>query len=105
MRGPVLLKAGAATHELRFTTNALCWLEEVSGRGLNDLVGSFQADARLTDVRLILCAALGMKDPALAGDVIDDAGLVAVSEAIGKALKLAFPDVDEGDVKKVTAAA
>lgn len=103
----MLLRAGEASHELRFTTNALCWLEEVSGRSVNDIVGSFATNARIGDVRLLLCAALGLKEPCAAGDVMDAAGLAETSEAIGKALKLAFPDAteDEAGGKKKTAAA
>lgn len=102
----MLLKAGEATHELRLTTNALCWLEEVSGKSVGQALQSLgDGSVRMTDLRLLVCAAAGLKDPAAAGDLIDAAGLAATIEALGAAVAAAFPEADEESGKKRTAAA
>jgi hypothetical protein len=105
MRGTVILKAGEDTHELRFTTNALCWLEEVTGKPVAEAMQSLGgASVRMTDLRLLVCAAAGFKDPASAGDLIDAAGITATMEALARAVEAAFPDA-EASAKKTVAAA
>jgi hypothetical protein len=94
MRGRVLLTAGERSVELRFTTNAICRLEEVSGRTISDFVRALDGNVSLRDVRMLVWVASGVAELDEAGAIIDDAGLGATVEAIGGALTAAFPDAD-----------
>lgn len=91
-----MLAAGEQQVALRFTTNRLCWLEEVTGKPVAELVAELGGGkVRFADFRLIVAAAAGLDDVEAAGDIIDDAGMEATSIAIGQALEAAFPDVKD----------
>lgn len=105
MRGAVLLQAGARSVELRLTTNRLCWLEDVTGKAVGDIFKALSGEMKMNDLRLLLQAAAGLPDdPQAAGDIIDDAGINAVAEALGKAAEAAFPQAGADEKKKLTAA-
>ncbi len=104
MRGRVYLKAGERDIELRFTTNALCRLEEASGRSVSAVVQGMSSDMRIADLRLLVWAAANLETVDEAGDIIDEAGFTATVEAIGRTVEAAFPDAAPGG-KKVRPAA
>ena len=104
MRGRVVLRAGERDIELRLSTNALCRIEEVSGKAIGALIAGLSgAEIRLSDLRFLVMGAAGVSLDE-AGDLIDEAGLQAAVEAIGKAIEAAFPTA-EPDAKKKAAAA
>ena len=90
--GEVAFKAADAEYTLKFSTNAICELEELLNRGLNEIVSDLE---RLSTVRALLWAGLRAKHPdvtlKMAGEIIDKSGMVAATDVIGTALKAAFP--------------
>lgn len=105
MRGRVILRAGDTDVELRLTTNALCRIEEVSGRSVSAVMdGLSGANVRVSDLRLLVMAAAGFESLAEAGDLIDAAGLAQSVEAIGRAVEAAFAPAGEPAKKKAAAA-
>lgn len=103
-KGEVELEAGDSVYTLRFSTNAICSLEDDLGVGINEL-GEKMGDPsqfKLSMLRSIVRACLTDKVTAeAAGNIIDAAGIEATGEAIGKAFQAAFPDVkaSEGNGK------
>lgn len=99
-RGEVAFKVADAEYTLKFSTNAICELEERLDKGLNVIVANME---RLTTVRALLWAGLRAKHPEVtiqqAGEMIDRSGMAAATEIIGKALTAAFPPVDEAAPK------
>ena len=97
-RGEVAFKVADAEYTLRFSTNAICELEDRLDKGLNVIVANME---RLSTVRALLWAGLRAKHPevtmAQAGEVIDACGMAAATEIIGKALTAAFPQAEAGD--------
>lgn len=80
-RGEVPFVSGGKSYVLKMTSNAMCELESVSGRTLQEIATAI-ADPdtrRMTDVRLFLWAMLRHHHPELAvehvGPLIDDAGM------------------------------
>lgn len=100
-RGEVTFKVGAARYTLKFSTNAICELEEHLDLGLNSIVANME---RLTTVRALLWAGLRAHHPEMtisgAGELIDKCGMTEATEVIGKALTAAFP-AKEGNVPNV----
>jgi hypothetical protein len=94
-KGEVELEAGADVYTLRFSTNAICSLEDDLGMGINEIGGLLgdPANFRMSTFRTIVKACVvGNVTHEQAGDIIDAAGLEAVGAAIGKAFETAFPD-------------
>lgn len=91
-RGEVALKVGDLDYTLKFSTNAICELEDHLNRGLNEIVSDLE---RLSVVRALLWAGLRSNHPELtlkmAGDIIDKCGMPAAVDHVGTALRLAFP--------------
>lgn len=85
-----------AEYTLKFSTNAICELEERLDKGLNTIIANME---RVATVRALLWAGLRAHHPdvtiATAGELIDLAGVAPVTEAIGKALTAAFPKVSD----------
>jgi hypothetical protein len=97
MRGGVTFDALGGTWEAKFTTNAICRVEERSGRGLEDVLADVSAPGKRTlAYRLLLWAALGGVTIEAAGEIMDDLGMVEVDRIISAALRAAFP-VPDGD--------
>lgn len=88
----VTLKVADAEYILKYSTNAICELEDLLNKGLNEIVSDL---ARLSTVRAMLWAGLRAKQPDVtiksAGEIIDKCGMVAATDVIGKALNVAFP--------------
>ncbi len=90
-RGEAKFKVGAKEYKIRFSLNVLCSLEEELGRPLTDLVLEWsQEKVSLSDVRKMIRAALTPNHPEItlegAGDLMEEAGLETVLEALTTAL-------------------
>lgn len=101
-KGEVALNAGDKTYSIRFSTNALASIEDVLDMGVSEVIGAMQGSVKIGTLRAVLWGGLqsSHKGTSLldAGDIIDAAGVAVASEAISKALQLAFP-VPEGGAK------
>lgn len=105
IRGGVTFDALGKPWEARFTTNAVCRVEERAGKALEDVLADVTVPGRRTlAFRLLLWAAIGGVTIETAGDIMDDLGLVEVDRIISAALRAAFPQ-PEGDAGNVEAAA
>lgn len=95
VRSEVAFKVEDVEYTLKFSTNAMCELEERLNKGLNAIVGNME---RLSTVRALLWAGLQSKHPDItmqkAGEIIDQCGMPAATAIIGKALNAAFPRED-----------
>jgi hypothetical protein len=93
-KGEVALPAGDQTYTLKLGTNALAELTGMLSIGLAEVQSALSA-GRVDVIRAVMWAAL-RKHHSLnlmeVGDLIDDVGFDAALEAVGNALKLAFPE-------------
>lgn len=91
-RGEIALKVGDTAYTLKFSTNAICELEDHLDKGINVIVSNME---RVTTVRALLWAGLRAQYPditiAKAGEMIDRVGMAKATDVIGKALAAAFP--------------
>ena len=97
--GEVAFHTADAEYTLKFSTNAICEMEDRINKGLSSIV---QGMDRLSHVRALLWASLRAKHPDVsmekAGAIIDLAGMKETTVAIGKALEAYFPKAsEEGD--------
>lgn len=101
-RGEVSFKVADTRYTLKFSTNAICELEEHLNKGLNVIVANME---RLTTVRALLWAGLRAKHPDMtiekAGELIDRCGMAEATEVIGKALTAAFPPPKDSEAPNV----
>ena len=101
-RGEVAFRVADTDYNLKYSTNAICELEDYLDKGLNTIVANME---RLTTVRALLWAGMRAHHPEVtlkqAGDMIDRVGMAPATEAIGKALTAAFPPATEGDAPNV----
>lgn len=95
-KGEVDLKAGDKTYKFRLTTNVLCEMEDHFGKTFNEVMAELGDKPSMKGMREIVRFALSENEPApdakQAGEIIDEAGSLAVTEALKKAIKLAFPE-------------
>jgi hypothetical protein len=98
-KGEVELKAGEQTYTLRFSIDAICSLEAMSGKPFAVAAAEMAdpAKASMTLVRMLLCAGLQERHPELslkdAGELIIPAGgMGKVTEKVFEAFALAFPE-------------
>jgi hypothetical protein len=92
MRGGVTFDALGKPREFKFTTNAICRLEERAVKSLQDvLADTAEGGRRTVAFRLLMWAGLGDLTLDDAGDIMDDIGLAEVDRIIAEGLKLAFP--------------
>jgi hypothetical protein len=98
-RGQVDLKAGEATYRLSFSINALCEIEDATGKSVNELAAEMGGAPRLSLIRVLLWGALRDHHEEVtlkqAGEIAGEAGMAETGEAIGNAFALAFPDAKE----------
>lgn len=96
MARSVKFEAGGEKYTLCFSFNALCLLEEDTGKGIADL---FVDNMSMSSIRAMIWAGLQDEHEGLtkkqAGDVIDAAGIDAMKDHMANALKAAFPDMVE----------
>lgn len=102
VRGQVSLKAGDTIYTLCLSANAMCSLEEHTGRDIGDIASSLNGNGvSMIMVRSLVWAALQDHHPDIdikgAGRVITEAGMPACMEAIGVAFQRAFPDAEVKD--------
>ncbi len=96
MRGGVTFDALGQPYELRFTTNAICRLEERSGQSLEALLSDTTvAGKKNLSYRLLLWAAIGGITLEAAGDIMDDLGGAEVDRILAEGLRLAFPPKED----------
>ena len=96
MRGGVTFDALGQPYELRFTTNALCRLEERTGKSLEIVLSETGMDGRRTTAfRALLWAGIGTVTLETAGEIIDEIGFAEVDRIIAEGLKLAFPPKEQ----------
>jgi hypothetical protein len=97
IRGGVTFDALGKPREVRFSTNALCRLEERAGKSLQDVLAETAEGGRRTlAFRLLMWAGMGDGTLDEAGDVIDAIGMAETDRIIAAALRAAFPPA-EGD--------
>lgn len=97
-KGEVSLVAGDTTYTLRFTTNAICALEELlGGRTITQIGNELNSTEgmQMATARAVVWAALLDRHPDVevldAGDIMTVAGIKTALEAAGRAFQLAFP--------------
>lgn len=97
-QGFVALRAGDRALTLRFSNNAMCLYEELSGGPFTDVLKLFEGaktgTLHFSAIRNLLVA--GLSDtlevtPREAGEIIDEAGLELTVEKIGEAIEAALP--------------
>lgn len=82
---------------LRFSTNALCRIEDETGMAINEVLEGLQASPALKRMRAIFRAGI---EPQLSvadtGEVMDELGFDRVAALVQEAFAIAFPPA-EGD--------
>lgn len=100
-RGEVDLKAGDKTYRFRLSMNTLCEMEDHFGKSFNEIMADLGKKPSMKGLRTVVMFGLRDNEPAPdekeAGKVIDDVGVTAINEALKKAIKSAFPDVEESE--------
>lgn len=102
-KGEVALNALGRDLTLKFSTNALCELEDLTGKSAIEVANSLDDEKSVTmNVlrQLVYCGLLhndgdqiSVKDT---GDIIDEVGHSVIGEKIGEAFMLAFPAPEDG---------
>lgn len=96
-KGEVTLQVGSVAYVMRLSVNALCYLEEATGKPVNQVMSELQngSDIKLGTLRQIVHASLveQHKDVDLekAGDIMEEAGIKVVVDKLTEALLAAFP--------------
>ncbi|MZR14224.1 hypothetical protein GQE99_14470 [Maritimibacter sp. DP07] len=92
MRGGIEFRALGELRTLRFSINAICRIEESTGKPIAELA-NIGANAKLQDIRAMFWGAL---EPQVtveeAGEIMDELGLNRSAELIGEAFEKAFPE-------------
>jgi hypothetical protein len=101
LRGEASFQAGASTFTLVFDVNAFCDLEDETGLGVAELIDQVQDKPSFKLLRSIFCAGLQARHArttvAEAGEIMSDAGLDVLRDALARALKAAMPAKGEVD--------
>lgn len=94
-RGEVQIRAGDTVYVLRYGFNALCELQDRTGKTAQEMFEDLQKSPSLRVMRTIFAVGLAERHPDLtekdAGNILDEIGIVAASEILGKAFAAAFP--------------
>lgn len=103
-KGEVAFEANGATYTLCFSIDALCSLEEATGKGIIAISNELSDPERLSlgMLRNVMWAGLRTYHPEIdvkaAGELIKSAGGVPVMvELIAKGFALAFPEPESGN--------
>jgi len=97
LRGEVALPVGETTYKLCFSVNAICSLEGLIDKSINEIIESLQNQkkVRLQTIRALLWAALSENHPEVtltdAGTIAQAAGTIFAMEKVTEAMSLAFP--------------
>ncbi len=93
-KGEVSLEIGGTSYTLKFSTNALCVAEKVSGQKISALMDDL-GEGSLNAVRALFTAAMAKHMPNMtveqAGDLLDEATVPVVTAKLTEALMIAFP--------------
>lgn len=100
VRGQVSLVAGDTTYTLVLSINAMCEIEDTTGKDIVVLVSDLQSGkVSMKSFRLLFWAALQDYHPDVdlkaAGILISEIGMTAAMGALGEAFERAFPDAEE----------
>jgi hypothetical protein len=104
-KGEVDLRVGGKVYTLRYSTNALCVLEDAFDDTVQNIAKRFDADGdvRMSDVRRFFHAGLIDNQPEIdisgAGLIISDAGMENAMSAASDAFSLAFAPQPAGAVE------
>ncbi|KFB10332.1 hypothetical protein [Nitratireductor basaltis] len=99
-RGAVALEAGGKVYSLRFSTNAICEVEDHFGKPIMKIVEDLQDETNVSMkmVRALVWGALLEEHPAIqpsqAGYLLDEVGVPVMTEKIGLALQRFFPEAE-----------
>lgn len=97
IRGEVELHLGDKSYRLKFSTNAICSVEDKLGKSIIAVMGEIDW---ITTRRVLLWAALQHHQPGIelkdAGEIMDAAGPLNTVEALNAAFGAAFPPPAEG---------
>lgn len=97
-RGEVGFEIGGASYRLKMSVNAVCEIEDASGRSVNEFATALSDTSRfrLSDMRLMFwaCMRAGGSDISrdAAGDLIDEIGFERVGLLLEQAFSRAFPE-------------
>lgn len=101
-KGEVAFEAGGKSYTLRYSIDAICALEEATGKGIVALSTELSAAGTISMglLRQVVWAGLREQHPDVdlkcAGELIVDAGgLTKMIEYVGSALSRAFPQPEE----------
>lgn len=109
IKGEVSFESGGNSYMLKLSTNAICELEAMTGKGVNEFaagIGDIET-FKVTDLRTMFHACLiggGNKEieADAVGDLMDGLSIEKVGDLVQRAFSAAFPDaaeVDEGEGK------
>lgn len=107
LKGEVPLKVGNKEYTLKFTTNALCELEDRLNKGFSEIVmdAASKNIPSLNTVRcLLFCACMQyhkeeVSSLEVAGAIIDEAGFKEVLVAVVKTIAACLPDKEDTQKK------
>lgn len=109
LKGEVPLKAGDKGYRLKFTTNALCELEDIMDKPFSEIIiGALKGVPKLKDARsLLFCACIehhGSEVTTLeeAGKIMDLATFKETWAAVANAMAASLPDSDKDSTEKKT---
>lgn len=104
LRGEADLKTATANYTIVLDVNAFCEIEQDTGLSVNELIAEMQGSPSFGLLRSLFAAALQAKHPGTtvreAGDIMSDAGLEAMTEALRTAIKQAMPPATDDAGKK-----
>lgn len=101
-RGEVGFSVDETDYTLRYSTNALCAMEDALDLGVNAvaLLLADPSQVRMRIVRAVFWAGLTDRHPEIsqadAGDIISAIGIPKALDLLGRAFALAFPEVKDG---------
>ena len=103
LRGEASFKAGASEFVLVFDINTFCELGDETGLGMTELIEQVQNKPSFKLLRSIFCAGLQDRHAGTtikeAGEIMSDAGLDTMKNALQRALQAAMPapEADKGE--------
>ncbi|MGL5934596.1 MAG: hypothetical protein ACRCZI_03120 [Cetobacterium sp.] len=109
-RGDVSFDASGKTWKLKFSTNAICELEDAIGIGVDSIASSMQNESaqKMKLLRAVLWAAMQDHHEGITkkqvGDLIDEIGFEVATQKMTEAFAAAFPESKGGSQNPTTAA-
>lgn len=101
-KGEVSFEAGGKQYTLRYSSNALCELEDALNLGINDIIARMK-NMRVKDARAIFWAGLTDNHPDIdlkaAGRMLDEIKIEKATSLITEAFSLAFGKGEKAETK------